>query len=154
MLIYLRHAKQTNHRLTDPPIQDVPINLPFNITYDAIITSPYVRTRQTAQKLNIHNKPIYIDFRISEFSFGKRKPFLLDPSSLAWGPVPGPDETWDEFTERVDKHYEYVKTLSGNTLIITHGLVVKYLEEKLTGVTKYARGRDVPHLWGFVVSQD
>ena len=148
-MLYIRHAQQTHHAL-DPPIK-IPFCPPnFNFDYDIIITSPYLRCRQTAILLNKNNKPIYVDVRISEFQGNKNYKHQFDSNTI---PEPPYKETWQEFVLRIDEHYDEISKLSQKVLIVTHGLVVKYLEEKLTGKIKYKRGRDVPNLNGFIISK-
>jgi broad specificity phosphatase PhoE len=79
----------------------------------------------------------------------------FDDSTLKYGPIPV-SETWDQFTSRIENFHtqminQYVKNMKKKVLVITHGLVVKHLEETLLGNQKYQRGRDVPHLKGFII---
>ena len=142
MITFIRHAKQKSKLVHDSSI--IPFT-PFNVNVDLIIVSPYLRCRQTAEYFN---KPIQVDTRLSEFQSYKN--IKLDNSSLNYGEIPI-KETWKCFTDRIDSVYEDISNLHCNVLVITHGIVVKYLEEKIKGTIKYKRGRDVPYLKGFTV---
>lgn len=151
-LTYIRHAEQINHREIDPYIKDNNVDVNFN--YDYIICSPYQRCRQTVNAINKFNKfdrPVYIDIQISEFQSHSHFNDVMDPSSLVYGAIPM-HESWFDFIRRVEKHFAYVSTLRANILVVTHGLVVKHLDEKITGVHKYKRGRDVPFVSGFTIT--
>ena len=156
MLKYIRHAEQTTHRILDPPIILSKAHSSTQEEYDYIIVSPYLRTRQTANFLNTSNKPMYVDVRISEFGgcHPQKHAQKFHESSLAWGVPPASTETWAEFTKRVDEHFEDMKKLSTDrVLVVTHGIVVKYMEEKIHGFSVYKRGRDVPFLSGITIRE-
>lgn len=149
-LTYIRHAEQTAHNIRDPHIKPFdPKN--YSYIFDLIITSPYLRTRETAIILNTQDKPIYVDTKISEYLSPKSRHQIktLDPSTEVYAPIPDYGESWDQFTKRIDEHFSYVQTFNQNILIVTHGLVVKYLHEKLTGTDIFGRGRNVPYITGF-----
>jgi broad specificity phosphatase PhoE len=149
-ITFIRHAQQTSHREIDPPIIQAPS--PIDVPYDLIITSPYLRTRQTAQAVNGYQKPIYVDVRISEYQGHKApKKIQLDAGTIPFNPIPLYNETWSECQKRLDQHWEYVKSLNQNVLVVTHGVVVNYIYEKITGKKMYKRGRDVPFGNGFTV---
>lgn len=150
----IRHAKQTDIRLLDPPI----IGISENITgsFNLIITSPYLRCRQTALSLNRSNSRIFVDTRICEYQcWYRKKRGQMDPDSCIYGDIPLIDETWDQFSARIDHFIEDLRkgvmngVYNGNILIVSHGLVVNYLSSKSTIGQQYKRGRDVPHLGGF-----
>lgn len=180
-LTYIRHAQQTSH-IRDPHIKpfdpsayrftfDCIVCSPYQRTRETAIAlntsltpiyvdvriSEYQGGKQKEGKQNI-GKPSH-----------KSK---MDPSSLQFGPIPLDNELWENglsssftlnevlggdelsssFIQRVDEHFAYVKTLNQNVLIVTHGLVVKYLQEKLFGSSPYHRGRDVPFVGGFTIT--
>jgi broad specificity phosphatase PhoE len=150
VLTYIRHAEQTSHNIRDPHIKPFSV-CNFNYTFDLIVVSPYMRTRETAVALNMDHKPIYVDPRISEYLSKLHIDTCLDPSSVKYGPIPGYNESWDAFTARVDAHFADMKHSDQNVLIVAHGIVVKYLREKLTAIEIYGRGRNVPFVSGFSV---
>jgi len=101
-----------------------------------IITSPYLRTRETAQiAKNIIFKetgidvPITHDSSIGEY-LGNQHNVLLNsevrPETLKYNPVP--PETWDEFIKRVENHL-INKQFSG--WYITHGLFIQKISSFL-----------------------
>ncbi len=74
-----------------------------------------------------------VDVRLSEFQAGKSHPFHLHASTLAFGVIPGPSERWDEVEERVDAFLGWLATQPGRILVVTHGVVVRYAQQKLSG---------------------
>ena len=164
VITYIRHAQQTSHRTLDPAIKAPPAH--FDISLDYIISSPYRRCRQTADAIlkldsaahpESEPKSLVIDVRISEYQ-GSKSPKTgspkMDPSSMVFGPLPPIDETWEDFVRRMEEHWEWVTTLTGQVLIVTHGVVVNYMHEKVTGKKLYSRGREVPFVTGFSFSFD
>lgn len=161
----IRHAQQVSHRQIDSPIIASPP--PLTVPYDAIITSPYLRCRQTSQARSAVypgqtslacsgqkvQKPIHVDVRISEYQ-GHKRPLhqSLDPTTSAYGPIPLYEETWEQFRTRLDSHWEYIRGLKESLLIVTHGIVVNYFSEKINGTKMYPRGRDVPFASGFTIN--
>jgi len=75
----------------------------------------------------------------------------MHPDSLGFGEIPLWDESWESFTQRVDQHWEEIKKLEGNILVVTHGVVCNYMHEKLLGKKLRNRGRDVPFVGGFKI---
>ena len=152
LVTFIRHAEQYRNGSIDPHIK--PGVFAVNVTYDNIISSPYLRCRETAAAVNTAQKPTYIDVRLSEYQTQPHRNNKLDPSTLQWGPVPV-KETWEECAARIDAFYDYVREFSkiyGNTLVVTHGVVVNYLHEKTTGTKLAARGRNVPFVGGFTLN--
>lgn len=146
-ITYIRHFEQTSHRIIDAPIKPI-LSIP-EYEFDYIICSPYLRCRQTAEIIS-KNKPIYIDVRLSEYQSHKHlKNFKVESSSLVFGSLPNPNESWEDCAKRLDEHLNYVQSLSGNVLIITHGIVVRYIQQKLYGQSQFAKGRNVPFGGGF-----
>lgn len=148
---YIRHLKQTSHRVVDAPIlsgQQVQIK-----DYDYVICSPYLRCRQT---LELYNYEPHVDVRLCEYQGHKNiKALKLHPTTLDTLPqgatIPGPTETWDECAARIDSALRDISKLEGRVLVVTHGIVVRYAQQKLTGSSPYKRGRDVPFGAGFTV---
>lgn len=98
-----------------------------------IVSSPYLRTRQTAQCL--HNviasmygrlTPMYCDVTIAEY-LGNHPTDPLDvtPDTQYYNP-PHPETIYD-LKNRVTSHDKNVKVISENTWFITHGIVIKTL---------------------------
>lgn len=92
---------------------------------DLIITSPYLRCRQTTQEivkcLNV-NVPIRIDNRISEF-LGHHKSQDVHHETMKHNP-PHP-EIYKQFEGRVMDFYMSVSEDNRNIWIISHGIVMK-----------------------------
>lgn len=153
-LIYIRHFEQSSHACADPPLKRSDENIANPGPYDRIICSPYLRCRATAQLINDAwaggERPITVDVRLAEFQGAKtRKRFKLDATSRQFGEVAPPQETWAQCAARLDAHLAYARSLSGTTLVVTHGVVVRYAQHQLQGQTRFARGRNVPFGGGF-----
>lgn len=150
-ITFIRHQQQTHHSL-DPNIIDIS-EIP-EYKYDIIICSPYRRCRETAIAFSKNGQTsIYVDIRISEFHGNKKIRGSFSDSTkeyLKYGEIPL-HEDWENFTKRVDDFCNSLLPIKGNVLIVTHGIVVKYLEEKLLGTTTYKRGRHVPFMKGFTL---
>ena len=167
---YIRHFKQLSHRNTDSKIntKSLPNPIPA-FEYDLILCSPYLRCRQTAELINVRNKPIEIDSNLSEYQGHKKLKLLkLTPSTQQYE-IPVLDETWEECDERLNRHIENVNTKNNvKILVITHGIVVNYMQEHFIkrscckqqdlcdkyyhmGYKTHKRGRDVPFGKGFTV---
>lgn len=104
----------------------------FDIDYDVIICSPLIRAKHTADIINVKNKKIIIDNRISE-----RNPGDLSGKSLE---VTNREEYWNyytkiqygtseniqEFFNRVNNFLDELKTKEyKNVLIVAHSGVSK-----------------------------
>jgi broad specificity phosphatase PhoE len=103
---------------------------------DLIITSPYLRTRETADiaqftifELTDIFVPILYDSAIGEY-LGNQKNVSLDtevrPETLIHNPIP--PETWEDFICRVKSHVYKTDNADGDNLYIwyvTHGLVIQ-----------------------------
>jgi broad specificity phosphatase PhoE len=155
-ITYIRHCEQTSHRIADPPLKRPagPVAVDGDAPYDQILCSPYLRCRQTAQLLR-PPVPITVDARLSEYHGHKQRrgPLRLHDTTPPAG-VPGLDERWQECAHRLDEFAEYVQTLRGRVLVVTHGVVVRYMQTKLRGHTEWPRGRDVPFGAGFTHRND
>lgn len=102
---------------------------------DSIITSPYRRTRETAQIMNsVLDKKvkIYIDIELSEYLGNHRNiPIDVTESTKIYDP-PHP-ETFSDMKYRVRKHHQSITTYSkgksegGVIWIVTHGLIIKQI---------------------------
>lgn len=147
----VRHARQTEPGTLDPPI--VPGQIPPEIDFNYIITSPYKRTRQTAALFNNKGVKIYVDPRISEYHAQKHRPGKYGKGTLLYGHIPGDHETWNEFTDRIEAFVSYLSNFpETKILVVTHGLVVKYIYDKYNNTPIYARGRNVPFMRGLVLT--
>lgn len=99
---------------------------------EKIVSSPYLRTRQTAEIaqdviFSITGKivPIFIDPMVGEYlghQIGKDLNKCLRKETLQFNPIP--QETWNEFCNRISTH---TKTEGNNIWYITHGLVIKMI---------------------------
>lgn len=167
LITYIRHAKQTSHAYIDPPIINTGLNKKIDTEYDLIICSPYLRCRQTAQKINVKNVPIYVDVRLAEYQYvGKNHKYNeYDNQTLEYGDIPSCGETWEEFMLRIESMHEYiinyVSSLSKESnyknikiCVVTHGIVVKSLNDALNVGNFYRRGRDVPFTEGFSIYKE
>ncbi len=155
---FVRHLEQTVHA-ADPPLKPVTGPLP-RYKCDRILCSPYLRCRETARllvPLAGDDVPITIVRHLAEYQGGKdaRRRFRLEPGTIVYGPVPGPDEEWYNFECRMTTLLKVITSASaqwGDLLIVTHGIVVNYMHEQMCGtVSPYKRGRHVPFGRGFTV---
>ena len=158
MITIVRHSQQTSHQIIDASLKKMLSKHNIDITlYDLIICSPYLRCRETEQKLNSTGLPISIDVRLSEFQYSD-KPFKrisqLTETTLSFGNIPITNELWEDFINRVETVFSDIQNLNKNILVITHGLVVKHLYEYLSAHTQWNRGRDVPFIGGFTLFQN
>ena len=156
MYTIVRHAEQTNYRLHDPPVKPDTDLSNYHYNFDYIISSPYYRTRQTAELLNHDDKPIYIDIQLSEYHGHKKwtKLKLTDETKefeTEGYPIPDHSETWEEFAQRAREFYDWLLEQDDSILIVTHGVVVNYLHQLATGETLTERARDVPYAKGFIL---
>lgn len=151
-LTVIRHARQTMPGRLDPPIaadQTAPTYLEID-KYQLIICSPYLRTRQTVELLGQGKLRYGLEPRLSEF-VDSPKTGRYHPGTLECQGIPEALETWEAFTARVEDFVASIRFLTPGikVLIVTHGLVVKYLAQKLLpSQTLYPRGRDVPYMGG------
>lgn len=149
-ITYIRHFEQRNHAVADPPLKPVRAPLPDYGEFDLIVCSPYRRCRETAQLINAgKNRPIVVDVRLSEYQGQRRRTCKLEPQTVAHGPVPGPNEPWEDCQARLDAHYEACQQRPGRVLVVTHGICVRYLQIKVEGRSPWVRGRHVPFGQGF-----
>jgi len=112
---------------------------------DVIITSPFLRTRQTADLIQTFfgcSIPIYVDTDVTEF-LGWVKPVgnLADIDAITSTfikPLLGVENVTD-VQRRVMKHLTRLKRKisSGTTniIVVTHGIVIKYIYKTITGNT-------------------
>lgn len=159
-ITWIRHGEKTYKNGNAPPgshDHDPPLkrNVVYKVTKlcnhldfttgtpTKIITSPYRRTRETSKmirdyyyrKYNIFI-PIYVDNNISEF-LGWKKPIggkadVSEETSSFISPILGTEKLKD-VEERTKKHIENL-TPDNFTLVITHGIVINYVNKYLTGV--------------------
>lgn len=102
---------------------------------DKIISSPYLRTRETAEiaqdvifKVSGLFVPIFIDPLVGEYLGNQEDKDLntcLRKETLQFNPIP--PETWYKFMSRLKRHLLYQK--DENVWYITHGLVIKMIAD-------------------------
>lgn len=112
-----------------------------NIEYDFIISSPLTRAKHTANIINIENKDIIVDDRLSE----------RDPGSLSGQPIEitnreeywnyyttiqyGTSENIKEFFNRVYNFLDELKTKNyKNVLIVAHSGISKAFSSYFNGI--------------------
>lgn len=112
-----------------------------NIEYDFIISSPLTRAKYTANIINIENKDIIVDDRLSE----------RDPGSLSGQPIEvtnreeywnyyttiqyGTSENIKEFFNRVYNFLDELKTKNyKNVLIVAHSGISKAFSSYFNGI--------------------
>jgi broad specificity phosphatase PhoE len=104
-----------------------------------IITSPYERTRHTAElfrdiidQLYDVRVPIFVDCNISEYLGYQYKfnPQLSVSDETKKFDVPDPNETIDELHERINYHLDMFKDINMNVWIVTHGKIMEIIYKK------------------------
>jgi len=144
IIIYIRHyfKEYSNRQSSTFPYDPKIINDNGNITNlsdqlvklygipNIIFTSPYERTRQTAQLLKSNiDTSIIIDNTLSEYINDKYNVVLnniVRPDTFIHNPPI--NETRIEFINRIKKHQDKITNLdNGIYWIITHGLFIKKL---------------------------
>lgn len=113
-----------------------------NIDYDFIIVSPLIRTKHTAELLNIKNKKIKIDNRLIERDAGIfTKQSLENIDSDDWWNLNPKQDYYDAETVKnvLDRIYEFLdelkKTYKDETiLLVTHGGVSKAISCYFYGI--------------------
>jgi broad specificity phosphatase PhoE len=159
-IVWLRHAEKsyTNGRAPkgekqhDPPITN-DLNPIYNlideliVKYgypDKIITSPFLRTRQTT---NVIKKRLQIRYNkiptietsclIREYlGFCKNKTDYADIDSETEKYLGSPiklEETIDNLQYRIQSHINSLFTESNNIWVITHGIVMSYIYKNIAG---------------------
>ncbi len=119
-----------------------------NINIDYIYCSPLKRTIHTANILNIHKKPIYIDDRLIERDCGKYtlKPInLIEDMDALYNINENKYEDFEAFSSIIERVSNFIKELkqkytTENILIVTHGDVIvgfqKYFNKMSDGYPK------------------
>jgi len=136
MITYVRHAEQVDHSGD----ADIYPNFPawaFNYDYDVIVCSPYLRCRRTAEILNTRNVPVIIDSRVREYEAHKKSNPQITAETRAYDPIDLDNmmrETRAELAARIEDHLrtivgeiEALGYASPKILVVTHGVVVKYI---------------------------
>jgi broad specificity phosphatase PhoE len=149
---FIRHGEQTCRSL-DPEIKLIcpsDVKSVNDFKYDIIICSPYLRCRQTSKGINNNDVPVYVNTKLCEYYDIERgyKDHKFDSDTLKYGEVPI-SETWDQFLDRLKSFILDIESFNCNILVVTHGIVIKNLQEILYGSSEYQRGRYVPYLQGF-----
>jgi probable phosphoglycerate mutase len=115
-------------------------------TIDLILTSDYTRARMTAERVAQH-----VGAELTESAFLRERNFgdirgtaydeLGDIDIFAPEFSPPGGESWDVFHSRVDQAWEEVtaraQALSGDLVVITHGLVLRSLFERILDVSTH-----------------
>ncbi len=162
--IYIRHGPRLNLNL-DPPLKEdsteiirqksMYLSQKFGLPQQ-IITSPYLRTRQTAQIITkTFDPPVSIaaDVRLSEkIAVRKRTglppPGPYDAGSLLYGALPNITETEGQVTQRVYDHLQQMSSVDENMWFITHG----YILEELARIYKIKLPFYPPYLGAVAIS--
>lgn len=113
-----------------------------NIDYDFIISSPLIRTRHTAEVLNVKNKKIIFDNRLIERDAGVFTKQSLEhiDSDDWWNLNPKEDYKDAETVKNVlDRIYEFLDELkeqykNEKILLVTHGGVSKAISCYFNGI--------------------
>ena len=101
---------------------------------DLIISSPYKRTRETAEIMNAvlsEKQSIHIDTDIAEY-LGNHRHVSIDVTESTLTHDPPHPETFSQMKDRVKSHHSKItnyakKKKEGTIWIITHGLIIKQL---------------------------
>lgn len=113
---------------------------------ELILTSDYRRARMTAERVAEYTGAGLIESAsLRERNFGeiRGKPYvdLGETDIFAQDYVPPGGESWDVFHLRVDDAWEEVtsrvRVLAGDLVVITHGLVLRSLIERILDVSNH-----------------
>lgn len=114
-----------------------------NIDFDAIYASPLLRTKHTAEILNVNNMEIIYDERLIEREVGDLigKPYGTIDRELLWkydGVIP--DETVESVKDIFKRVYGFIEELKEkdykNVLIVSHGGVSRIFSAYFEGIPK------------------
>ncbi len=143
--VYFRHGPRLNLNL-DPPLKPGSEDkvrkaaLQIHSLYgppNSIVTSPYLRTRQTAQIMSKMFEPpprVIADVRLSEKltprkRTGRGPPGSYNNPTTMYGKLPAVGETELEVKTRITNHLAYMSSDLEETWFVTHGAVIKALVE-------------------------
>lgn len=156
-MYFIRHARQTHHN-TDADIhpltqRDVR-HLQKLPSPDRLVVSPYLRTRETALQI-VKLLDLYLEYelepRLGEFAQYSIQKSTQEAGGRIW---PGANSksasvrapVYTEWSSGVKKAYQDLEKEDGVTWVVTHSMVVKWVDEHTTGSTRYRRAREYPHL--------
>ncbi len=119
---------------------------------ELVLTSDYQRARTTAERVAQHTGANLIETtQLRERNFGeiRGKPYTdfgdLDIFALDYKPPGG--ESWEDFHTRVDIAWNeitsHAQALSGDLVVVTHGLVLRSLLERRLDVSDHTLGTDL-----------
>lgn len=149
-IAFIVHAPIDQTGSADPNIVDIDASIPPPIKYKRIITSPYLSCRQTAEIINRkYKKPVLVDARIANFQ-AERVKFKHSTKEVV-DRVPN-KETLQDFTERIAEFCEMLQQDDEPTLVITHPMVIKQIQETLgcPNDTIPRKANEILPLGGFV----
>lgn len=105
-----------------------------------VLTSDYIRARMTADSVVAHTgAPLVTSANLRERNFGAIRGLAYDELGaldvFAQDYVPPDGESWPEFHARVDRAWQeivaHVDGLTGDLVVVTHGLVLRSLLERV-----------------------
>ena len=116
-------------------------------TIGRVLTSDYVRARMTAACVVAHTRaPLTVSANLRERNFGDIRGTSYETLGALdiFAPdfLPPNGESWPEFNTRVDRAWDEILAhaagLHGDLAVITHGLVLRSLLERVLDVGAYA----------------
>ncbi len=118
---------------------------------EAIVSSDYARARMTAERVRAATgarMELWPDLRERNFGELRGHSYAECPSDMfAPDYAPPEGETWQTFHARVARAWEHIVALAlgmrGNLAVVSHGLVCRYIAERLVGLGS----RAVPTHW-------
>ncbi len=121
------HLTKNGQELVFKTLNDLKLKSP-----DMIITSPYIRTRETASLIknyymsNNNNIEIYIDINLGEYLGNQYMEIEIDDITKKYGIVM--DKNLNDLKKRIEDHYNYYKKFKNkNIWFITHGIFLYFL---------------------------
>ena len=114
---------------------------------ELVLGSDYARARSTAEQVSKHTgAPLEIDPNLRERNFGDLRGTayadLGDLDFTAEGYEPPNGESWEVFHQRVDRAWakvvETAERLDNDLAVVTHGLVVSSLVDRVLDVSEFA----------------
>lgn len=159
-MYFIRHGRQTRHNgdyriydLTEEKVE----HLRFLPTPDRLVVSPFLRTRQTAEQImDLLDLDVewVLEPRFGEFT---QYPVREETKELGGRTWPGANsdlekeraKAYKAWSSHVLKAYQELEASRGEEevlWIITHSMVLKWVDEYTRGEPRYARARFYPHL--------
>lgn len=132
----------------DPPldknyiykIYDIRNKLLNDFEPNCILSSPFLRCRQTAEILSNNNIPIYIDPLLREYLGNWKNIQFNNLDDITYNYLSNVKivETFDELKSRVEILKQQLKNIN-NVWVVTHGIIINLLTDKKLNEAEYIK---------------